>query len=272
MRRMLVTIGVVVGLVTLISAAPAPAPPLSLPQKLSQRRNIPAIEDARATLNDALDHLSKLYDVSFDINEMAIKMDGLMDVGKTEIANPTSIPAMKNVRLSEVLRRILRRVPAPSGLTYTVRDDYIEITTGTFQRAEIWGGYGGPFLPLVNATLDKCPLEDAARQLGEQAEFTVLVDGRAAEKTKTTVSARLLNTPLDTALRLLADMADLRTIQLDNVFYITTKEKAAALEKQLEKEKKEKGPLDDNTPEGLGSPGWRKGNGRILMPLGGGGA
>lgn len=271
MRRMLVTIGVVVGLVTLISAAPTP-PLRSLPQKLSQRVNFPGIDDdGRAVLNDALEKLSKLYDVTFDINEQAFKMDGLQDVGKTEIAQPTPIPEMKNVRLSEVLRQILRRVPAPSGVTYTIRDDHLEITTGTFQRVEIWGRYGGPFLTLVNATLDKCPLEEAVRQLAEQAEFTVLVDGRAAEKTKTTVSARLLNTPLDTALRLLADMADLRTIQLDNVFYITTKEKAAALEKQLEKEKNEKGSLDDNTPEGLNGGGWRRGSGRILTPLGGGG-
>jgi hypothetical protein len=115
----------------------------------------------------------------------------------------------------------------------------------------------------VNATFDKFPLEEAARELADQAEFTVLVDSRAAEKAKTPVSARLLNTPLDTALRLLTDVADLRTVHLDNVLYITTKENAAALEARLEKEK---GPEGDQTPEGpMGIGGWRKGCGRILV-------
>jgi hypothetical protein len=114
----------------------------------------------------------------------------------------------------------------------------------------------------VNAAFDKSPLEEAARELGNQAEFTVLVDSRAAEKAKTPVSARLLNTPLDTALRLLSDMADLRTVHLDNVLYITTRENANALEERL---RQEKGPEDDNAPDAAPGTGWRKGSGCLFV-------
>lgn len=108
---------------------------LELRKRLSDVVDFPGIEDARATLNDALDQLSKRYGLTFDINEQAFKMDGLMEVGRTEIAQPTPIPPMKTT-LSTILRKILRRVPSASGTTYLIRRDVIEITTGTFAGAE----------------------------------------------------------------------------------------------------------------------------------------
>lgn len=262
MYRALGVVSIVVGLAVLSWAAPPAKQPPSLAQKMNQRVNFAGIDDARTDLNDALDKLSKLYGLSFDINQKAFELEDLKEVGRTPIAEPGPIPEMKNVRLSRLLRLILRRIPAPSGATYIVRDDHIEITTNTVQVAEIWGSYRGPYLPLVNATFDKLSLEDAARELADQAEFTVLVDSRAAEKAKTPVSARLLNTPLDTAMRLLSDMADLRTVHLDNVLYVTTREKADALEERL---KQEKGPEADQAPEPLLGTGWRKGSGHLLI-------
>jgi type II secretory pathway component HofQ len=259
MRRVIVAACVVVGLGSVNWAAPAPTPPMSLSQKLAQRVKFDGIDDPKATLDDALAKLTKLYDVSFDINEKAFKFENVMEVGKTPIADPTPTPAMKNVRLSTILRKILSRIPAPSGATFMVRGDHIEITTMTFQAPEVWGKYTGPHLPLVNTTLTKLPLEDAVKELAEQTDFNVVLDNRAAEQAKTLVSARLLNTPLDTALRLLADMTDLRSVHLDNVLYVTTKENAAALEARLEKEQKPVNPLDDTNSPGEYSP--RKGSG-----------
>jgi hypothetical protein len=264
MYRAMGGVGIVMGLAVLGWAEPTPKQSMSVVQKMNQRVSFDGIDDVRATLNDALEKLSKLYDTSFEINDNAFDSETVQGVKRTAIAEQVPIPEMKNVRLSRLLNTILRRVPAQSGATYTIRDDHIEITTNSAQRAEIWGSYRGPYLPLVNATLDKCPLEDAVRQLAEQAEFTILVDGRAADKVKTPVSARLLNTPLDTALRLLTDMADLRTVQLDNVLYVTTQKNAAALEERLENEK---GPEDDQAPDGIMQGKWRKGAGHsITMP------
>jgi hypothetical protein len=108
---------------------------IRLRQTLSQEINYEGLEDARATLSDALDQLSKRYNLTFDINEKAFEMDQLKDVARTPVADPTPIPPMRTT-LSTVLRKILRRVPAPSGTTYLIRRDVIEITTGTFAAAE----------------------------------------------------------------------------------------------------------------------------------------
>jgi hypothetical protein len=58
----------------------------------------------------------------------------------------------------------------------------------------------------------------------------VLVDPRPAEKIKTGVTAKLKNVPLDSAVQLLADMADLKAVLQDNVLYVTSKENAKDLE------------------------------------------
>lgn len=264
MFRAIGVVGVIVGLGVLSWAAPTPQQPPSMVQKINQRLNFDGFEDARTVLSDALEKLGKMYDVSFDINEKAFAIDGIVDVGKTEIAVPPISP-MKNVQIERVLRKILNRIPVSTGAVFSIRGDHIEITTGAFQKAEIWGTYHGPYLPLVSVTLDKIPLEDAVRQLADQADFNVVVDNRAGEKAKTPVSVRFTNTPLDSALRLLTDMSDLRTVHLDNILFVTTKENAAALEARLEKEK---GPVNENdNPDGLNAPpAWRKGSGRIFAP------
>jgi hypothetical protein len=107
---------------------------IELRNQLAQPVDYPGLEDARATLTDVLDQLSKRYNLTFDINDKAFEMDQLKDVARTPIAE-TPIPEMHST-LGTVLRKILRRVPAPSGTTFLIRRDVIEITTGTFAAAE----------------------------------------------------------------------------------------------------------------------------------------
>jgi hypothetical protein len=200
---------------------------LSVAQKLFQPVKLNGFDDPKTTLQEALDHLADKYDIHFDINEEAFKAEGLNDVEKVPIAEKP-IPKMNNVRLDRVLRRVLARVPLA---TYLVRRDGIEITTMTSQQHEVWGAtYQGPLLPLVHVNFEQTPLEDALKELADQAGMNVVLDARVAGKAKTLVTARLVNTPLDTAVRMLADMADLKPHQVDNLLYVTTKENAAKLE------------------------------------------
>ncbi len=108
---------------------------LELQQLLSKPVKFPGFDDPKTTLQEVLDALAKRYNLSFDINEKAFKFENIMDVNKTEIASPNPIPEM-HTTLSTVLRRVLQRVPVPSGATYIIRRDVIEITTGTFAGAE----------------------------------------------------------------------------------------------------------------------------------------
>jgi hypothetical protein len=220
-----------------------------------RRSNFDGWDDPKLTLQDALDQLADKYLLRFEFNERAFNFEMFPDILKKEIATPNPIRPMQDTRLDHVLRHVLQRIAVNSGATFVLRDNSIEITTGLFRDNEIWGNFPGPHLPLVHRKFEKVPLEEALKELADMAEFNVVLDARVTEKGKTPVSARFLNTPLDTAVRFLADMCDLRSLQQDNLLYVTTKENAAALEARIEKEKKAAESSD------IPGPRWRLGSG-----------
>jgi hypothetical protein len=93
-----------------------------------------------------------------------------------------------------------------------------------------------PQLPLVHAAFDNRPLSEALRDLSDASGISVVVDlGRAGANSQTSVTATLKNVPLDTAARLLANQAELRTVLVDNVIYVTDQENADALQAEVER-------------------------------------
>jgi hypothetical protein len=232
----------------------------SLAAKLQQPVNFPPVEDKNTTFQELLDKVSDSFDVKIEVNDAAFKAEMVDDVASKAVAADKPIRKMANVRLERVLRTILARVPYP-GTTYIIRRDAIEITTQNAVVLEIWGkDYQGPFLPLVQNTFEKQPLAKALRELAEDSEFTIVLDGRVEDKAKVAVSGRFLNTPLDTAVRLLADMADLKPFLVDNVLYVTTRENAALLEEQELKKVKQAQEI------GSEAPAPRIGLGRFIGP------
>ncbi len=231
-------------------------------EKLMQNVNYPGLDDQRATLSDALDMLSKRFGIAFDINEKAFEMDQLKDVARTPIADGTPLPQMF-ASLETVLRKILRRVPAPSGTTYLIRRNMIEITTGDAVRSEL----GIPETPLDDAerrhlprliwdNFKETPLAQALPRLAESSDYNVVADPQAGEQLRTKITAQLHNVPIETSVRLLANMAGLSMVKLDNVFYVTTPEKAEALHKEQTKINAERAGVI--VPTELGKPASEK--------------
>jgi hypothetical protein len=166
--------------------------------------------------------------VPIELNEEAFQREQAADPARAPIAAQQPIPKAASASLDRALRKVLARVNVPAGAAYMVRPDHIEVTTRGAQIAEVWGRYEGPYLPLVHADFEGRPLASALRNLGEQAGVSVVVDARAADKAKSPVSASFLNLPLDTAVRVLADMAGLKSSLNDNVLYVSTEERTAA--------------------------------------------
>jgi RNA polymerase sigma factor (sigma-70 family) len=193
-------------------------------------------DDPKMTLQDALDHLADRYDLAFRVDEAAIASDGLeVNVLNEPITGARPILKMRDVRLETVLRTILERLPAGrSGITYIVRRDLIEITTGAKAKREAFRDWSADS-PLVNAGFEKRPLNETIEELIASSGVNLVIDTRIEEKAKTAVTATLTNVPLDSAIRVLADMADLQPAFLDNVIYLTTKEKAERLQKEATK-------------------------------------
>jgi hypothetical protein len=232
----------------------------SLAAKLQRASQLPPLDDKNTTLQEVLDLVSDRHDITIDVNDVAFKVDGVNDVASSPLVQEKPLHIKKNARLEHALRLILARVPVDA--TFLLRRNSIEITTVAAAGREIWGkDYQGPYLPLVHNTFEKQPLEKVLRDLADESEFTIVLDGRVEDKAKVAVSGRFLNTPLDTAVRLLADMADLKPFLVDNVLYVTSKENAALLEEQELKKVKQAQEM------GTDAPAPRVGAGRFVRPM-----
>ena len=60
--------------------------------------------------------------------------------------------------------------------------------------------------------------------LADQSGSNVILANYATKEAKTKVTAQLTGVPLDTAIVILADMADLKLVRLGNVYYVTSRE------------------------------------------------
>jgi hypothetical protein len=199
----------------------------ALVEKLNNRINLETGFDANTPLKDALDFMSDRFDVTFVIDLKSFKEEGIDDIESFKVR----LPKMKGVRMGTVLRLLLGQLDA----SYLVRKDYIEVTPTARLEREIWAGCKGPRLPLIHAVFEKRPLDEALKELSAATGVTVVVDERPEGKSRNPVTANLLNVPLDHAVRVLADLADLKAVQLDSVLYVTSKENAETLQAEQEK-------------------------------------
>jgi hypothetical protein len=218
--------------IRLIAAIKAGLPGVAQVRALGQVVNFGGIDDPKTTLIEAMELMSKTFNVSLDVNEQAFKKDGLKDPLNCQITESNPLPPMK-APLQTVLKKILARVPAPSGATYLLRKDSVEITTCAAIRRELKIEKGAELLPLVWEHFGEDPLVEVLDTLAEASGYNVVLDARVRGKARgTLVTARLLNVPVDTAVRVVADMAGLAVFRQNNVFYVTTPENVARLQKE----------------------------------------
>jgi DNA-directed RNA polymerase specialized sigma24 family protein len=246
-------------------------------QKLAERLDLPKGIEANTPLKEALDFISERHGVQILLDEAAFAEINIQKVGE----QPVQLPKMKNVRLATVLRLLLKQVRGDNGYTggYVVRPDGLEVTTTYNVLREALGhdtakemGKAPPGAlpaepgevdelqaelavllaqPLVNVEFDKRTLQDVLRDLSEAEGINIVVDPRVADKVKVPVTATLNNVLFETAVRLLAEMGDLKAVTLDNIHYITTKANADVL--QADKAKRKAKPV--LPPVGGGPPG-----------------
>jgi type II secretory pathway component GspD/PulD (secretin) len=182
-----------------------------------------------APLRDVLEFLSDKYKVTFVVDTQAFEQANVGG-GKSVEDSQVRLPKMPGVALETVLRYLTAQIDG----TYLVRRNYIEITTRHRQVLEAFGpavSYeSAP--PTVNVAFEARPLDKALADLAAQSGKNLVLDPRVQDRETLTVTAQLLNTPIDSAVKVVADMAGLQPVVLENVYYITTKENAIRLTRQ----------------------------------------
>jgi hypothetical protein len=207
---------------------PRAIPALDILAQVEKTVDFAGLDDPKTSLIEALDQLSRIHRLTFDVKEKAFVAEEVADVLKQEIANPNPVPPMK-ARLGFVLKKILERVQSKSGAIYLVRGDRIEITTLAAFRAEVGRKDGVSPLPIVNVVADRRPLDECLAQMADQAERNIVFDPRLSDFARTGITACMLNTPFESALFLVTEMADLSFVRMDNNYYVTSRERAATL-------------------------------------------
>lgn len=172
------------------------------------------------TLAEALSVLSDRWGLNLIVDQQAFTEQDVANVEEQRV----KLPRLRNVRAARVLNMLLSPIKA----TYWVNSDYIEITTlekaAKNLRTDLpQSEPHGAVPPLVNARFVRKPLETVLRELADANDASIILDVRAGESAAAQVSATFRNVPLDTAVRILADMAELKSLVIDGAIYVTSK-------------------------------------------------
>jgi hypothetical protein len=148
------------------------------------------------------------------------------------------------------LRVALRKALRQNNLAFAVVGDEVLITTPEKAIERV-------VRQSVSVNVNGQPLAKALDRLAAATGANIVFDPKAANKeAETTVSLRLDEVPLETAVELLADGAGLKVVRRDNVLFVTTEAKA-------DKMRKDAPPPFPANPT---SPTWPGGFGAVGTP------
>lgn len=229
-----------------LGAAPIPSPtksPAETPaQKLRKELEIAVtIDIAEQPLSQAITQLREQTKVNLVLDKFSITTMGV---------DPDSTPVSLKIKQGK-LRTGLHSMLSQWNLTYAIVGDTLLITT---EEMAIYR----QMKQRVSVDLTKAELGKALRQLGKENGVNILVDPKLGKEAQTAITLELDDVPLDTAVRLIAESAGLKTARVGNVLMVTTKATAASLQADPELTPK---PV----PGGEGVP-----PGTVAPPIGGG--
>ncbi len=148
-------------------------------------------------------------------------------------------PVPKLMTTATAMRLIIGQLKTPAAMV--LRNGAVEIVAKKAVRPEALLRYK------VLARFNKVPVFEVLRQISDQTGVSVVIDPRAAEKAQTNISADFRGDgSTEAALRMVAEMAELRVVLMDGGVYVTTPANAEALEKRL-RERKEQAPRSPAT-------------------------
>jgi hypothetical protein len=165
------------------------------------------------------------------VNGEAFKKEG----GDASVAD-TQIqfaPFPKQLAVGRVLELMVSRVKP--GAAFVVRNGMVEITTSRQARTKCL------LQERVTAHFQQTPFSEAVDELSALTGASIVLDIRLGDKLNVPVTASLRNdVTLKCALRMLADMANLKIVFLPSAIYITDPRNAQNMQKELEAEQGER--------------------------------
>jgi hypothetical protein len=168
-------------------------------------------------LREALSHIAERYGITILVDKEAFQtIQNQPDID----AQPVKLPRLVGVKLVTALRVVLQQV---AGDFYT-KDNVLTVVP----RAYIEGGQ--IFKHPVDVSFSKRPLTDALAELSYLSGVSVVLDPRGQQDSKLDVTADFSNVPVQDAVRVLANMAGMKSVAMSSLLYVTSVENADNLE------------------------------------------
>lgn len=204
-----------------------PAPGTSKPEDPDGKTEPPAVRLRKAfDLNVSVDFQGLTLAAALESLREQTKVNFVLDrataaqIGVVADEMPVSLK-LANVRLRTVLKHLLNQY----NLSCVIDQDIVLVTS---EQAAI----DRQVRQRVTIDFNEVPFQQALRQLSRETNTNLIVDPRHAAKVKDAITLRLEDVPLEIAVRLMAEMVNLRSVRQANVIFITTKEIAADLRRE----------------------------------------
>jgi hypothetical protein len=160
-------------------------------------------------LNLALNQIREQTKLNFFIDKFTMAQMGI-DPEQTPVT-----AKFKDVKVRSALRTIL----APYNLSYAILGDTVLITSDDMAMFR-------QMRQRVNIDFEEVEFATALKQLSRETATNLIVDKRAIKEAKETVTLQMEDVPLETAVRLMAEMIGLKPVRVGNTLFVTTKANA----------------------------------------------
>lgn len=197
------------------TAAPAPAAPAKTTSPMDSARK--ALDEV-GDMNYQGKSLNELITDLKDKSKLTVTIDPMVYQFGLDPNQPTVTVNLKQVKLKDGLRQALAPFNLKCGLTkdglYISTED--GLTTKQLRQR-------------VSVDCDGTAFAAAVRQLAADTGANVVIDPRLKDKANVAVTLKLEDVPLETAVRLLSEVADLGAVRMSNVLFVTTADRAEKL-------------------------------------------
>lgn len=202
---------------------------LATPRAVAQTKDGPALAvrkalDQKITLDfssqsiqEAIDHLQQKTKLNIVLDNYVVQIQG---IGINGVPSPVTLKS-DGGKVRTALQNMLNQY----NLSFIILGDTVLITTDEI-------GYLRQLRQRVNIDVSELPLASILKQLSDETGVNLLIDPRQADKAKGKITLQVDDVTLETAVRLLTELADLSSVRVGNVLLITTEARADKLRKE----------------------------------------
>jgi hypothetical protein len=195
---------------TALVAAPVPAEKQNSTEKVRKELDQTISLDIKEQgLHLALNQIKEKTKLNFFIDKFTMQQMGI-DPEQTQVT-----VELKDVKVRSALRTIL----TPYNLSYAVLGDTVLITSDEMAMYR-------QMRQRVNIDFDKVDFATAVKQLSRETVTNVIIDKRIEKEAKEQITLQMEDVPLETAVRLMAEMIGLKPVRIGNTLFVTNKANA----------------------------------------------